>query len=210
MNLERAQLVPEGTRHREVLDAALELIAERGYAGASLRRLAARLGMQQPSLYHYFSSKKELVHQIIATYSGDMFAVGLRDLPTRLEDIPAFVRDRVFEIYRRPSHPLFVRVAVAVARVDAEAGLLMRELFTERTIELMRPFVRQLIQGTDVKEIAVIHTIQMVTNAIGFRLMEEKVLFDERPLGPAVDAFGDFVVESGRLMLNSLLAESRG
>ena len=40
-----------GERHREVLRVAMHLFAERGYAGASLRELARRLGMQQPSLY---------------------------------------------------------------------------------------------------------------------------------------------------------------
>ena len=55
-------------RHREVLREAMRLFAERGYVGTSLRELARRVGMQQPSLYHYFRSKEELVEQILATY----------------------------------------------------------------------------------------------------------------------------------------------
>src|SRR4051812_6281249 len=64
----RARREPDATspaRREEVLDAGLSLISELGVAGASLRKLAARLGMSQPSLYHYFDSKDELVRQII-------------------------------------------------------------------------------------------------------------------------------------------------
>jgi hypothetical protein len=38
----------------------------------------------------------------------------------------------------------------------------------------------------------------MTINAIGLKLMEEKVLFDERPLGPDVVAYADYVVATMR------------
>lgn len=39
---------------------ALELFAERGYAGTSLAEIAKRLGIRKPSIYNYYSSKDEL------------------------------------------------------------------------------------------------------------------------------------------------------
>ena len=62
---ESSRAAPSPARREEVLDAGLSLISELGVAGASLRKLAARLGMSQPSLYHYFESKDALVQQII-------------------------------------------------------------------------------------------------------------------------------------------------
>ena len=53
-------------RRREVLAAALELLADEGYAGASLRKVAAKVGIAQPSLYHYFRTKEEIVEQVLA------------------------------------------------------------------------------------------------------------------------------------------------
>lgn len=35
-----------------------------------------------------------------------------------------------------------------------------------------------------------------MTFATGFRLMEEKVLFDERPLGPDVDCYLEFCADA--------------
>ena len=40
-----------------IVDAAWELAAEEGLAGMTMRALAARVGLRQPSLYAYFDSK---------------------------------------------------------------------------------------------------------------------------------------------------------
>lgn len=45
-------------RYREVLDAAATIFAEKGYAAASTRDIADRLGIRQASLYYYFPSKE--------------------------------------------------------------------------------------------------------------------------------------------------------
>jgi len=45
-------------RYREVLGVAASVFAEKGYAGASTRDIAERLGVRQASLYYYFPSKE--------------------------------------------------------------------------------------------------------------------------------------------------------
>jgi len=45
-------------RCREVLGVAATVFAEKGYAGASTRDIAERLGVRQASLYYYFPSKE--------------------------------------------------------------------------------------------------------------------------------------------------------
>jgi AcrR family transcriptional regulator len=50
----------------EIVDAAWELCATEGLAGLSLRELAARVGMQAPSLYSYFSSKHDIYDAMFA------------------------------------------------------------------------------------------------------------------------------------------------
>src|SRR4051794_27377784 len=46
---------------QRVVDAATRIFAEKGYAAASMRDLAADLRMQAPSLYSHFPSKAELL-----------------------------------------------------------------------------------------------------------------------------------------------------
>lgn len=55
----------------EILDAALDVMAEEGVAGLNLTRVAARVGLRQPSLYQYFLSRN-------AVYDA-LFERGMRD-----------------------------------------------------------------------------------------------------------------------------------
>jgi AcrR family transcriptional regulator len=48
-----------------ILDAAEALFAERGYAGASLRDVAERVGVRAPSLYNHFPSKESLYAAVL-------------------------------------------------------------------------------------------------------------------------------------------------
>jgi AcrR family transcriptional regulator len=50
---------PEGTR-REILDIATEEFAERGYAGARVDEIAARMRTTKRMIYYYFGGKEQL------------------------------------------------------------------------------------------------------------------------------------------------------
>ena len=52
-------------QQRALLDAARELVAERG-ADFTLAQVAARAGLARPSLYQYFKSREELVEAVVA------------------------------------------------------------------------------------------------------------------------------------------------
>jgi AcrR family transcriptional regulator len=55
-----------------ILDAAAEVIEERGFTGASLSDILARAGVTKGALYFHFSSKEELAHALIT----EQFNVG--------------------------------------------------------------------------------------------------------------------------------------
>ncbi len=52
-------------RRAEILRAALEVIAERGYRGASLAAIAERVGLTQQGLLHYFPTKEALLVAVL-------------------------------------------------------------------------------------------------------------------------------------------------
>lgn len=54
---------PDGTRGM-VLEAALKLFAERGYAGASIREIADAVGMRAASLYAHYPSKEHILAEL--------------------------------------------------------------------------------------------------------------------------------------------------
>lgn len=53
-------------RRAEILRATLEVIAERGYRGASLGAVAERVGLTQQGLLHHFPTKEALLVAVLA------------------------------------------------------------------------------------------------------------------------------------------------
>lgn len=49
-------------RREQILDAALRVFSQKGYAGASIRDIAREVGVTEGLLYHYFESKEKLMH----------------------------------------------------------------------------------------------------------------------------------------------------
>ncbi|MDQ4501613.1 helix-turn-helix domain-containing protein [Sinomonas sp. ASV322] len=52
-------------KREEILTAALQVIAEKGYRGASVREIADAAGISQAGILYYFSSKEELFAEIL-------------------------------------------------------------------------------------------------------------------------------------------------
>jgi AcrR family transcriptional regulator len=65
MKLDRRAKHREATR-REILEAAWQVAREQGLAALTLRELAARVGMQAPSLYSHFGSKNAIYDAMFA------------------------------------------------------------------------------------------------------------------------------------------------
>jgi TetR/AcrR family transcriptional regulator, cholesterol catabolism regulator len=56
---------PRRNRQHEVIEAAIEVFWEKGYADASIQDVADRVGVLKGSLYHYISSKEQLLFDIL-------------------------------------------------------------------------------------------------------------------------------------------------
>ncbi len=66
-------------RRREIINAAAKVFAEKGYHGASTKDIAAVLGIQQGSLYHYVASKEEALEEV-CSQGVEGFVVGAREI----------------------------------------------------------------------------------------------------------------------------------
>jgi AcrR family transcriptional regulator len=82
-------------RPQELLQAALQVFAERGYSNARLEEVAAAAGVTKGALYHYFSNKEELLLRALEHYQALAFG-------------------RVEEALRAESGPASARLAVAL------------------------------------------------------------------------------------------------
>ena len=55
----------ENARRQQIVGAAIDTIAEVGYAQASLARIAARLGISKGVISYHFASKDDLIKQVV-------------------------------------------------------------------------------------------------------------------------------------------------
>lgn len=82
-------------RDAAVVDAAIAVMSERGYAATTIQEVADRVGVLKGSLYYYFSSKEELLFRILRESheqstrdSAEVAALGL----SALEELCEYLR----------------------------------------------------------------------------------------------------------------------
>ncbi len=63
-------------RPQELLDAAIELFAEKGFAAARTEEVAARAGVSKGTLYLYYPSKEELFKAVVRNKLSSLIAEG--------------------------------------------------------------------------------------------------------------------------------------
>ncbi|MDA0243336.1 MAG: helix-turn-helix domain containing protein [Chloroflexi bacterium] len=83
-----------------ILHAALEVIAEKGYAGATTRAIAERAEINEVTLFRRFGSKKKLLLMAVAHKAEQFEAAGIvytGDLMADLVRVVAFYRDLLGE-----------------------------------------------------------------------------------------------------------------
>jgi AcrR family transcriptional regulator len=74
----------EAARRAQIIAAAVEVIAEVGYAQASLARIAERIGVSKGVISYHFAGKEDLVREVIA----DVLAKAVAYLQPRVEAEP--------------------------------------------------------------------------------------------------------------------------
>jgi AcrR family transcriptional regulator len=77
-----APRMPPAERREQLLDAALELIAERGYGGISMEAIARRAGVTKPVVYDLFSNRGELLMALLKREEERALALLAEVMPT--------------------------------------------------------------------------------------------------------------------------------
>ena len=65
----------KGDKQEMIIDAALEVFREKGYANARMADIASRAGVSYGLVYHYFGSKEVLFDLIVETWWGDLYTM---------------------------------------------------------------------------------------------------------------------------------------
>jgi AcrR family transcriptional regulator len=131
----------------EILEAALRVFSEHGYAGASLKRIADAAGLKSPQLLAwYFPSKRELYESTLARYTS-----GVGEAITDVNGGDAEPQEHLTRLARNiVDHFSNPRVAMAL-RLLAQAGPSKRrrvdsELWPPQVFERLERYLSQEVE----------------------------------------------------------------
>jgi len=123
--------LPGGERRESLLDAALHVFLEKGYAGASTREIAAAAGVTEAIIYRHFSGKRELLLTLLRERSPAAAVSSLDDRPDRatLEAALDDLLRRVLDAFEKDADILMLLFGQSM--VDDEVADVWAEIVKE-------------------------------------------------------------------------------
>lgn len=124
-------------RALDILHAARALLAAEGYAGLSMRRVAADVGISLSNVQHYYQSKDALLEALLL-YTMDLFQKkmdGISAAMTSASRIDRFLStcDMFLEEITDPvTHAIFFELWALASRNEFASGLMDKMLARER------------------------------------------------------------------------------
>lgn len=146
---------------QRVLDVALDLFSEHGFAGTSLQDIADRLGVTKAAVYYHFRSKDDLLLALVEPAIDELMAMAAEadsDLRSR--------RGRGVELARYVDYLLRHRRVAAFLTRDASA---MGHATLVQKGAALRGQVEAMLLGSDVGELGTVWgaaTLQALAGAL--------------------------------------------
>ena len=145
------------SRREQMLRAALEVIAERGYADTRIADVAERIGISPALVIYYFKTKDQLLTESIRYLDNIWYATGQRrmsELPTaaaRIEEVVAMSCLPEADAEPRSSWTLWLDFWTLAARNPEVAGLRRRD--DERWREMIGSLVADGLQAGEFRAV---------------------------------------------------------
>ncbi|MFD5199083.1 TetR/AcrR family transcriptional regulator [Streptomyces sp. NPDC058375] len=132
-------------RRAELLEIAAGLFASRGFTQTTVRDIADEAGILSGSLYHHFSSKEEMLDEILRDFLGHLLE-RFTEIEKEAED-PKDVLDRLVAHSFTTIHQTPEAVALYQNEADALSGLPGFEYVDQMGKKIERIWLRALTAG---------------------------------------------------------------
>lgn len=141
MTTARGRYAKGRQRREQILDTALEVFATGGFHASSTKEIARRVGVSEPTLFHYFGSKQALLVAVLQ--ARDERAAAARAEPgTGPEALLETVRDN-------GSEPGLVRLYAVTSAEATDPGHAAHDWFARRYDRLRTALAAELEPGAD-------------------------------------------------------------
>jgi AcrR family transcriptional regulator len=148
----RRQQQGEETRQR-ILDATIDIAAERGYEGTSMSQIAERAGVSMSSIYWHFADKDAVIAAVLQRSHDRWFAdATLYALPRQGEPLGADLVDAVRrDIIALTRHPEFLRLGLMLSlerRPDEPSARALYHEFRAQSLGRLEETFRRILGAT--------------------------------------------------------------
>jgi len=154
------------TRDGEILDAAVEVLAETGYDGMTIDMVASRAKAGKATLYRRWASKDELVIDAVACMKKENLAVEyLPDTGTLRGDLVAMIKPHSIQDSEKKMQIMAGLMSMINSNPDlAEAA---HAAIVEPRASVNRLFMQRAIDRGEIPADADIETLSLVSQAMG-------------------------------------------
>jgi AcrR family transcriptional regulator len=175
------------TRDPEILDAAIDVLAETGFDGMTIDMVAARAKAGKATIYRRWPSKADLVLDAVACMkAGELDAEHLPDTGTLRGDLVAMIRPRSIEEGERKLRimgGLFGMISSSPELADA-----VHAAIVEPRAAVNRLFLRRAIGRGEISPDCDVETLAVIAPAMAaFRLLIQKQPVDADFLVSLID-----------------------
>lgn len=149
-------------RPQELLDAALELFVEKGFAAARIEEVALRAGVSKGTLYLYYPSKEELLKAVISHYLSDRIAEGAEQAAQFSGKAADLLRGMLVDwwgqLYDSPASGVF-KLVITEVRNFPEIGEFYARQVIEPAHQLISGIVRQGMDRGEFRTVDLDHAV---------------------------------------------------
>lgn len=144
-----------------IIETAFIAFLEKGYDRVSLNQIVKNTGLTKGAFYHNFSSKSELIHEVMKKY----FFVYMDQSMTLIDDLEDNLQDKLIKIYSRLSKIDLVFQAYPEKKVNPDAFMFLfqecigidtelRKLAEEQQKRTVKIMAEAIIEATKKNEVA--------------------------------------------------------
>ncbi|MEM2892013.1 MAG: helix-turn-helix domain-containing protein [Thermoplasmata archaeon] len=141
-----------GTRDR-ILDAALEVFAEKGFTGATTKEIARRARVNEVTVFRLFKTKKALFGATMLERSalGQVRKSVSNDLLLPLEELMARNMKAVLSVLRSNKH--FFAIMLADGWRNPRTKAILNEMGVQRGLDFVTSMMAQLMEAGKIRRV---------------------------------------------------------
>ena len=151
-------------RPSEILEAALKVFAEKGFAGARMEDIAGRAGVTKGTIYLYFENKEDVFKTLVRDSIGATLAgvtAGTQEFRGSAKDLLRFALGAMAQLLTTSDRVVLPKIIIAESGNFPELARFYREEIIDKGIALMSGLIERGIAQGEFRKVPVEHAVRL-------------------------------------------------